>query len=141
MPCLGARGRLTELPMCYAASLLDGVDFGVHRADADSDAMDSLEINEAFVRIGMLYGPGYVRCVGAYVCAVARVFQEPRIPSTVVCVVSVVVVVRATRRLLHSKRERYGDMETDEAYADALFEFIMYLYTRRPMGSPEFAGN
>ncbi len=35
-------------------------------ADDDGDALDGLEFNEALVRLGVLYGPGYVRaCNGA----------------------------------------------------------------------------
>ncbi len=53
------------VPQLCSARQLDAVFDSVNNcqdADDDADALDGLEFNETLVRLGVLYGPGYVQC-------------------------------------------------------------------------------
>ena len=112
------------------------------RADDDVDTLDSLEINEALVRLAVLYGPGYVYCLdseaNAYLTVPVLILQ-----SVVFKLYGANCACRRYCGPYHgSHRDRFVDfatLEDDDGFAHALFQFLEFVYDHRDTSKPTLA--
>ena len=107
------------------------------RADDNGDALDSLEFNETITRIAAMFGPGYVQFFQA--CRNTARFRKAKSggPSSR----GWCVVLYMFGRLFISRRfvRTTADVH-DERYADALYQFSVYLFENRGGSRHDMSG-